>query len=345
MGISRSSATITAVSYQQNQPHSSEGKIEYPRLKCQVSLYSDSIIFSQNNSSYRLPCQPHIIPGLQTLLLRMNGHHHLQVLQQQFSPDHPKQINILIQQLANRGLIEDGKNTVSDLRQSSILKWEELFAEHLSKKLQQQSLHFFAAFPPANISYGFALEYYHLLSHSSQFYTSLLHFQDSTKIRHHLNRFYCKINRQDELLFQGLQGLGISQEDLAITLPLPETMALSNALTFWANSDPLLCISLLAIWEVQLIQTWEGYLSQLNSASIDGLFLAAAQQFIQLKSEAQPEGLKHIIISELSPFEDAILERFKCQIHLFLELNHNFHIALGNYYSSNSHLLRQLSIV
>ena len=69
------------------------------------------------------------------------------------------------------------------------------------------------------------------------------------------------------------------------------------------------------------------------------------QQFIQLKSQSKPEELKHIIISEISPFEDATLERFQRQIHLFLELNHNFYIALGNYYSSNSHLLRQLSIV
>jgi len=277
MGTSSSSSTVTTVSVQQNQPHSSKLGIEYPRLKGQVSLYSDSIIFSQKNSSYRLACQPHTIPGLETLLLRMNGHHHLHTLQQQFSPEHPEQLHILIQQLATHGLIEEGKNTVSDLRQSSILKWEELFAEQLSKKLQQQSLHFFAAFPPANISYGFVLESYHLLSRSSQFYTPLLHFQDSTKIRHHINRFYCQIHPQDELLFQGFQGLGISPEDLAMTLPLPETMALCNALTFWANSDPLFCISLLAILEVQLIQTWEDYLNQLNSGSMDELLLAAVQ--------------------------------------------------------------------
>ena len=345
MGTYTTNSAVASVIGQPNQKLSPDLDIQYPRLRCQVSLYSDSIILSQKHSSYRLCCQPHTIEGLQKLLLRMNGTHHLQEIQQQFSPENPEKIKELVQQLAAQGFLDEGKNTAPDLRQNSILKWEELFAERLSKKLQQQPLHFFAAFPPTNISYGFALEYYHILSHSSNFYTPLLHFQSSTKIRDYINRFYCKINPQDELLFQGFQGIGISREDLQITLPLPETMALCNALTFWANSDPLFCLSLLAIWEVQLIPTWEAYLNQLDPASMDALFLAAMQQFVQLKRQAQPEGLKHLMISELSPFEDSILERFQRQIHLFVELNHNFYTAIGNYYCSNPHLLRQLSVI
>ncbi len=345
MGTSSSSAAIAAVNTQQNKTHFSALEIEYPRLKCQVSLYPDAIILSHKHSSYRLACQPHAVAWLQQLLLSINGTHHLQEIQQKFSPENPEKVKAFIQNLATQGFIEEGKNTTPDLRQNSILKWEKLFADHLSEKLQQQSLQFFAASPPHNVSYGFALEYYHLLSHSSHFYTPLLCFQTSTKIRDRINRFYCKIQPQHELLFQGFQGLGISREDLELTLPLPETMALCNALTFWANSDPLFCISVLGIWEIQLIQAWEAYLNQLSPTSMDGLFLAAMQQFIQLKYEAQPEGLKHLIISELSPFEDLILERFQRQIHLVAELNHNFYTAIGNYYSSSPYLLRQISAI
>ncbi|MGB3535913.1 MAG: hypothetical protein WBA13_20660 [Microcoleaceae cyanobacterium] len=343
MGTYNSDSAIASVNIQPQQKLIANGEIEYPRLNCQVSIYPDAIILSQKDFSYRLSCQPHTIEGIKRLLLKMNGHHHLQELIQHFFPENPEQINTFIQPLVNQGFIEDAKNTSLDLKQKSILKWEQLFAKQLSEELQQQSLQLFAASPSVSINQGFIIEYYHLLSHTSDFYTPLLSFQHSTKIRHYLNQFYGKIYRQNELLFQGCQQLGISPVDLEAALPLPETVALSNALTFWSYSDPLFCISLLAIWEVQLLQTWTIYLNQFYLDSVNALFLETIQQFIQLKIKSKPEELGYLIVSDISPFEDSILARFKRQMHLFIELNHNFNNAIANYYSSTSCLIRNFS--
>lgn len=328
---------------QKSANHPLNLEIQYPRLKCQVSFYSDAIVLSQNSLSYRLSCHNQNQAGLQKLFLMMDGSHHVQELKQQLASS--ETFEALAQQLAAQGLIEDAKHKTPDFRQNSILKWEELFAGRLSKKLEQQPLQFLAASPPVNVIYGFALEHYHLLTQSSNFYGPLLHLQQSSKIRKFLNRYYCKVNEQDELLFQGLQGLGIHRDDLLTTLQLPETIALCNALIFWANSDPLFCLSVLGIWEVQQIQTWEFYLKSLDPSQSDSLFLAAMQQFVQLKRQAQPERLKHLIISELSPFEETILEKFQRQIHLFIELNANFYTAISTAYKYSTSLLRPLTAI
>ena len=315
--------------------------IQYPRLKCQVSFYSDGIVLSKSSYHYHLQNQA----GLQKLLLMMDGTHQIQDLQQLFSPSSPEIIQTLIQQLAIQGFIEEGHTKTVDFRQNSILKWEELFIETLSKKLQQQPLQPLAASPPSNLIYGFALEHYHLFNHQSDVYAPLLHLQNTSKVRQSINRFYCEINEQDELLFQGLQGLGIDRDDLLSTLPLPETLAFCHALSFWANSDPLFCLSLLAVWEIQQIQVWKSYLELLENHEVDSLFLATIQQLIRVKCKAQPERFKHLIISELSPFEDSTLGRFQRQIHLFVELYQNFYTAIGRFYQTSPSLLRLITAI
>jgi hypothetical protein len=345
MGTSSIDSTINCSQTLQHQEAVTGTEIQYPRLKCQVSLYPDAIILSQKEYHYRLPCQAQTISRLQKLLSSIDGTHNLQELQQQFAPENPEYINQFIQQLATRELVEEGKSHRSDLRQYSILKWEELFADRLSKKLQQQPLHHFAATPPTNITYGFALEYYHLLAQSNCFYTPLLHFQKSTKIRDYFNQFYSQTNRQSELLLHGFLGLGNTSEDIENLIPLPETVALCNALIYWAYSDPLFCMSLLAIWEVQLIKTWEIYLNQLNPASVNPTFIAAIQQFVQLRQQTQPECLRHLIISELSHEDHSILEPFQRQIHLFIELTQNFHTAIESNYRLHPYSARQLSAI
>ncbi|MGB3401070.1 MAG: hypothetical protein WBA77_00090 [Microcoleaceae cyanobacterium] len=345
MGTSRLDSTID-FSQTLEHPEAMTGiEMQYPRLKCQISLYSDAIILSQREYHYRLPCQPQSISRLQQLLSNINGTHHLQELQQQFAPENPEYINQFIQQLASLGLIEEGKSHIPDIRQYSILKWEELFAERLSKKLQQQPLHHSAATPPTHFYYGFALEYYHLLSRSNCFYTPLLHFQNSHKIRDYFNHFYSQTNRHSELLLQGFLNLGNTPENIENLMPLPETMALCNALIYWGYSEPLFCMSLLAIWEVQLIKTWEIYLNQYNRDSVNYSFLTAIEQFVQLRQQAKPEQLRHLIISELSHVDHSILEQFQRQIHLFIELTQNFHTAIENYYSQNPYSKRQLSAI
>ena len=72
------------------------------------------------------------------------------------------------------------------------------------------------------VFYGFTIENYHFLHRESYFDSPVLSYQASTGARLIMNEFYREEYGHDELILCGLNAIGITREDLADTMPLPE---------------------------------------------------------------------------------------------------------------------------
>ncbi|MFD0389865.1 iron-containing redox enzyme family protein [Tistrella bauzanensis] len=102
---------------------------------------------------------------------------------------------------------------------------------------------------PERVFHGMAIENYHFLFRESWFDSPVLAWTGSTPARVAMNRFYAEETGHDELILKALVSVGIDREMLARTVPLPETMALANALSHWARTDPLLFFATLGVLE------------------------------------------------------------------------------------------------
>ncbi|HLO89357.1 MAG TPA: hypothetical protein VK203_30715 [Nostocaceae cyanobacterium] len=320
-----------------------------PQLNGQISIYQDHLILSQKGRDYAFQVHGQSKEKLQKILSKMDGTYNLRELQENFSPQNPELIYELILNLDKQGFIDDvsSLNIHSGIDASQEL--EKLADKLFDKSLKDNSLWqaFNSTTPdlPRNVIYGFVIEHYHLFTHNSDFHSPLFNFQGSAKIRQVVKERYSQEYGQDELLLTALNTIAISHEQLLETLPLPETMAISNALTYWANFDPLFYLSILEILATHKLKIFELYIQSCEQMQIDDLFIQPLQQLINYKLNSAPESFTSHIYQELAPIDEATKQRLKSQIYLFVEIYNNFYQAICNYYTNTNNLLRKLATI
>ncbi len=332
-----------------NQGNLHRETVQQPRLTCKVTVYSDRIILSQKGWSYSFPNQGQSGENLQQLLLSLDGTFSIQELQQHFSPEHPERIDDLLQNLSEQGLIEDIAQIKTGSKIDNRLEFQDfihqLFAQSLEESQVSQPFQSSTNPFPVNVLVGWAIEQNHLLSRNGDVYAPLLGFPSSSTIRELIKTCYNQTSKQQELLLEALIVLGITPKDLNEIMPLPETTALYHALIYWANFDPIFFLSLLEIWEDQTFKRFESYLKACQQASLHPHFLGWLKQIIRLNQTYKLHKSSPSIFQEIPPLEATTIERFRRQSYLFVELYCNFYKAIGNYYSSDSYLIRRISTI
>ncbi|CDG99572.1 hypothetical protein, partial [Xenorhabdus bovienii] len=156
------------------------------------------------------------------------------------------------------GLVDNGLGYINHSGRDFISGDEAIFLiEDLQAKLLYSTLYknkFWTAMQspnnvPEKVYYGMAIENYHFLFRESWFDSPVLSFLPSTKSRLIMNGFYGEEYGHDELILNALNHIDIERSDISETLPLPETLALCNALAFWSANDPLFFFSTMGILE------------------------------------------------------------------------------------------------
>ncbi len=320
-----------------------------PRLACKVNIYSDRIILSQDGRNFEFQINGQSGEALQKLFSMMDGSKTLSELQQKLSPDRPEVINTIVRNLDEQGLLDD----VAQLRVHSgidtLLELEDLTNELLDKSVEENPfwklINSTAPELPINVLYGFAIENYHFFSLKRSFQSPVLGFPSSTKIRYLLNEFYSQEYEQDELVMEALNVIGISHEELTDTMPLPETMAMCNGLAFWANFEPLFFLSTLGVLADRTFKNFQLYLRTCERLEVDSGFIDPMRQLVNTKLKREQENLTRRIFQEIPHIDRETRQRFRGQTYLFIEMYDNFHRAIGQYYSSATHLLRRVSAI
>ncbi len=320
-----------------------------PKLACKVNCYQNKLIFSQDGRDFVVQINSQSGKILKKFFSLMDGTISLTELQQIFSVNNSELINTIVRHLDEHNLLDDVAQVRVHSGIDTLLELEDLTNELLNKQVDEnlflKSIQSVTSDLPINVLYGLAIENYHFLSRKCCFDSPGLGFQSSTKVRQLLNEYYYKEYGQDLLVMEALNAIGISVEELADTMPLPETMAMCNALTYWANFEPLFFLSTLGLLAGQTCKNFEFYIKACERVQLDSCFINPIRQLANTKLKLEEENLTRRIFQEIPHIDQETRQRFRGQTYLFVEIYNNFYTAIWNHYSSASHLLRRVSAI
>lgn len=194
---------------------------------------------------------------------------------------------------------------------------------------------------PINVIHGMIIENYHFLFRESYFDAPVLSYVPNTGVRLAMNEFYAEEYGHDELLLNALQMIGVTREDLAGTAPLPQTMALCNALAYWAHSDPLFFFTTLGILEGKDIKQ-DSFLDAAYRIGIDPALLKPVKAHSDINLQGAHGSLTRKIFSRIPAISESDVRRLRAQTHLFVELYDQFYTGIWNHYSRSATLLRKV---
>ncbi|MDJ0734777.1 MAG: hypothetical protein QNJ47_12035 [Nostocaceae cyanobacterium] len=313
-----------------------------PLLTCKINYYPHQFILSQDGRNFVFEVNRLSGEMFKNLLKMMDGTKTINEIQQIVSPQNPEIVHNFVHQLDQCNLLDDVSQVRVNSGRDILLELEaltngllenDLFKFKNLKQIDESQI---------NIVYGYAIEYYHLFARKYDFYSPVLGFQDSTKIRKLINKLYYQEYGQDKLVLESLISLGISSEDLIETMPLPETMAMCNGLLFWSSFEPLFFFSTLEILTSQTINNLQFYIQGCEKLEIESRFVNPIRQLLKNLQNIQAENFTHYIFEEIPHIDGETKQRLREQSYLFIEMYSNFHKAIWNYYSSTSNLLRQV---
>lgn len=195
---------------------------------------------------------------------------------------------------------------------------------------------------PEKVLHGTAIENYHFLYRESWFDSPVLSFPYSHRARVLMNEFYVEEIGHDELLLRGIATLGLTRDDLADTVPLPETMALCNTLAWWARYDPLFFFTTLGILEGKDLQV-DSYLQACERQGLDPAFVRPIRAHADINLKGEHGSLTRQIFAAIPAVSDGDLARMRGLTHVFVELYDAFYTGIWRYYSRpEAPLLRRL---
>jgi hypothetical protein len=197
---------------------------------------------------------------------------------------------------------------------------------------------------PEGVVHGMVIENYHFLFRESYFDAPVLSYVPNTRVRLSMNSFFAEEYGHDELLLQALDQIGMSRENLIKTLPLPQTMALCNALSYWAHNDPLFFFTTLGVLEGKDISQ-DSFLDAAYRVGIDKEFLRPVKEHSDINLKGEHGSLTRKIFSEISIIDQETMRRMRAQTHLFIELYDAFYTAVWQHYSNKKALSRRIDSI
>ncbi|NEO80924.1 hypothetical protein [Moorena sp. SIO4G3] len=354
--------------------------INYPKLASNVNIYRDQIVFYRDGQYFGFETSGLSAETLQTLFVMMDGTRSIEELQELFAPDNPEVIQSILQGLEEQALLDDatpfkvhsGIDTLLELEDftnkllettvEGNLFWKPITSDPvggtgiLPVTIGQQpntgdcENHGepvpnapYGSELPITVLYGFGIEHYHLSCHRWNWDFPVLGCQNYRKVQQLINQLYSQEYGQDQLWLKALNGIGISDQDLKDAIALPETVAIGNALAYWANSEPLVLLSTLGVLKRQAYHHLASYLAACERVNVESGFIDPIRELVNRNLTGESENLIHRIFQDIAHVDQQTRQRLGDQIYLFIEMYNNFYRAIWNYYSCTSDLLRRVS--
>jgi hypothetical protein len=275
----------------------------------------------------------------------MDGQHTVQQLGSS-GPLEKGSLEALIESLGNLGLVSDVDEPHTTPALEVLFDLEDLSNELLYDSIYRNVFWRILLSDPASVPlevfYGMAIENYHFLFRESYFDAPVLNYPGDTRVRVLMNEFYAEEFGHDELILKGLNAVGISREDLADTIPLPETMALCNALSFWARYDPIFFFSTLGVLEGKDLKI-DSFVQACERRGIDENFIKPIRQHAEINMKGEHGSLARAMFSHLPALSEQAWLRMRAQTRLFVRIYDRFYTGIWNYYSTSNELLRRVS--
>jgi heme oxygenase-like protein len=195
---------------------------------------------------------------------------------------------------------------------------------------------------PEQVYFGMCVENYHLLFRESFFDSPILSYAWNRNVRHSINEFYCEELGHDRLLLQSLQSIGLTEDELFVSVPLPQTMALCNALSYWARHDPLFFFTTLGPLEGRDVEV-DSYVTAARVKGLAEEFLSPIFAHANINKNSKHGLLTRRIFEDIPVVSAGDASRVLKNTILFVSIYDRFYEGVWSYYSSCDSLLRPVS--
>jgi hypothetical protein len=194
---------------------------------------------------------------------------------------------------------------------------------------------------PASAFHGMCIENYHLLFRESYFDAPVLSFASSRRARELINAFYCEELGHDKLLLKALESIGIDAEVLYRTVPLAGTMALCNALSYWARHDPLFFFTTLGPLEGRDVEV-DSFVTAARQRGLPDAFVDPIMAHANINKNSAHGLLTREIFEHLPAVSRATAIRVLRNTELFIRIYDRFYSDIWQHYVERGGSLRQV---
>jgi hypothetical protein len=318
-----------------------------PLLAFPATVDDGSVVVDRAGTEYVIAIDGVPPEALRDLLGRMDGSRTVAELGAEFGD--ADLVDGVVEELDRGALLDDATAPAARTGLDVLLELEDL-ANYLHDRVMYDNVYWSALRNPPtdlplNVMYGFCIENYHFLFRESYFDSPVLSYQPSTRIRLIMNEFYAEEYGHDEILLRSLNSLGISREDLADTMPLPQTMALCNALAWWSMTDPVFFFATLGVLEGKDIRDDEQdfFLDACDALQLAPDFVKPMRTHANINRDGGHGNLTRAIFREIPCIDPATVRRLRGRTHLFFGMYDAFFTGIWDHYSTSESLLRRVS--
>ena len=286
--------------------------------------------------------------ALARTLGRLDGSHTLDSLARSEPALPPEELGKLIAALDRAGIVDDVEPVPYRSGSEVILEIEELVEQQCEETIYVNPFWVacLAACGPGDIpeklATGMIIENWHFLFRESYFDAPVLSYVPNTAVRLVLNQFFSEEYGHDEILLRALNFTGLTREDMNDAIPLPETMALCNALAHWAHTDPLFFFTTLGLLEGQELKR-DDFIEACERAGLPEGLVGPLKVHANINLNSAHGSLTRAIFKHIPALDEATVARLKRQVRLFVELYDSFYLGVWRYYTSGAPLLRRVS--
>lgn len=317
-----------------------------PRLISDVRLGDGAVLVGTDHEIVAPSDLPAAV--LARTLGRFDGRHSLAEIVQSEPALSQADAHNLLSSLDKAGLIDDEAPVASRSGAEVILEILDLIDDHCADTIDQNPFWracLSARQPgdlPEKLAIGMVIENWHFLFRESYFDAPVLSYVPNTAVRLLLNQFFSEEYGHDEILMKALNFVGLSRDDMRDAIPLPETMALCNALAYWAHSDPVFFFTTLGLLEGHGT-TEDSFIVACERSALPAGLIGPLKTHANINLKAAHGSLTRAIFHEIPVIDEATVARLRRQTRLFVELYNNFYTGVWRYYTSDAPLLRRVS--
>ena len=319
-----------------------------PRLACTVSTGEESILLTRDGLEFAIEPEESSLAELHTFLTGLDGSRRLLDIQRDFDASKRVRLDSVIADLDRHALLDDAEPVRARSGSQALMDLEDLANELMEETIYRNvfwvNVHSDASKCPPSAFFGLALENYHFLTREALFDSPVLPFVSNTKARQLINEFYISEYGHDELVLRALNAIGISREDAQDSMPLPQTLALCNALSYWASNDPIFFFATLGVLEGKDTEE-DLFIAACERNTLPPDFIGPMRQHSNINRNSEHGNLTRLIFAEIPLVDDETMARLRRQTKLFVKMYDDFYTAIWEHYAPISDFLRPMSAI
>ncbi len=316
----------------------------FPKLNCLVSLSNNRLIAVTNEDEFSFDELPITPDEAYHFLNLLDGQTPIGNIIEKSAPAVSSEIAYqLIDSLSQKGLVLKNPPIAFLSGKHAMLEIEDVQNQLMHQLLYKNIFWEKCKDPatvPVNVYVGMAIENYHLLSRGSSFDAHALYYHSFRKARETMNNVFCSENGHFDIILSGLKLLGLEEQSIIKSVPLPETLGLANSLAYWSANDPLFFFSTMEILEGKDNQIDSYVVAMEQSGKINGSFVEMIKSHSLINIKDKHASLGRQIFTEIPAIAVSEVNRMKRQTHLFIEIYNAFYQSIWDHYSQTNNLLR-----